>query len=829
MKASPRAWPDQARRTGARSRRGAHATAAGLRRLSVLAAGGLLTVCVARASLAAAMDESKLPPPAPVKIDFAQDIKPILTNNCYKCHSGERPKSHFLLTSRDTALKGGNQGVDIIPEQSAKSPLILYVSRLVPDMEMPPEGKGTPLTTEQIRLLRAWIDQGVVWEPAQPEEATEFAASPTVGWTTVSGDNKEFRELYWQREGWNGGVEGLELTERPGSDSKITAGGHMLLYDYMLTLTAEKNDLGFTQFGWSQYRKYFDDNGGYYPSFSPPIFDLNQGLHLDIGRAWANFGLTLPQWPRMVFGYEYQYEQGSKSTTQWGPVSDGTQTRNIYPAFEDISEHTHILKFDLDHEADNTRITDSFRGEWHSLATSQQNDAFDQLGAGGIALTTADEKQTHFQGANTVHLEKQFTDWLFASGGYLYSQFNGDAAVDVATINPAFLALSPTPAPGWNAQGIEQERDSHVFSVSALLGPWEGLTLSLGTQNEWTRQRGFGSASVNVAVSFPPFSVPVAPEVFQSDFDRSMFSQDVGIRCTKIPFTTLFVDGRLQQEAIGQSSEETGGLTPYLLETDATSTLEDLRAGFNTSPWRRVSLSGQYRYYNDRSDYNNSTKESFDQPYEGYPGFILWRDLLTQEAEMKLSLQLAPWLKTSLSYQWLSTDYRTATGPVADPNSGLAGGISPGGSLLAGTYTSHTAACNTTLTPWRRLFLSTTFSYQNARTVTAANGSTAVAPYEGGIYSVMASGSYVLNPKTDLTASYSLSTADFAQDNFAGGLPLGIKYQQQGVQIGIKRRIGKGKTFSLQYSFYHYDEPSSGGFNNFNAQAIFATMAFPLR
>jgi hypothetical protein len=93
----------------------------------------------------------------------------------------------------------------------------------------------------------------------------------------------------------------------------------------------------------------------------------------------------------------------------------------------------------------------------------------------------------------------------------------------------------------------------------------------------------------------------------------------------------------------------------------------------------------------------------------------------------------------------------------------------------------------------------------------------------------MASGTYVLNQKTDLTASYSLSMADFAQDNFAEGLPLGIKYQQQGVQIGIKRHIGKGKTFSLQYGYYHYDEPSSGGFNDFNAQAIFATLAFPLR
>ena len=760
-----------------------------------------------------------------MQIDFGRDIKPILTNNCYKCHSGEKPKSHFLMTCRDAALKGGTQGVDLIPGQSAKSPLIHYVSRLVADMEMPPDGNGTPLSNEQIGLLRAWIDQGMVWEQTKPERTAEFAASPTVGWTTVSGDNKKFRELYWQREGWNGGLEEFQMTEKLGQDSRITAAGHVLLNDYKLTLAAEKNDLGFTQFGWTQYRKYYDDSGGYYPSLSPPIFDLNRDLHLDVGRAWADFGLTLPQWPRMVLGYEYQYRDGSKSTTQWGPVNSGTQTRDIYPAFEDISERTHILKFDLDYEANNARLTDSFRGEWYNLATGRMNESYDKLGAAAMALTTANEKQSHFQGANTVHLEKQFTDWLFASGGYLYSQFNGDAAMDVATINSASL-VPPPPTLGWNAPDIELERDSHVFSVSAMLGPWEGLTLSLGAQNEWTRQRGFGNAIVDQALPGPPFLTPPAAEVIQSDLDRSTFSQNAGVRYTKIPFTTLFAEGRFQQETIGQTAQETDGFTPFLLETDATSKLEDLRAGFHTSPWRRVSLSGQYRYYDDRSDYNNLSKQSFGHPYVGYPGFILWRDLLTREAEMKLGLQLAPWLKTTLSYQWLDSDYRTATDPV---NAGsLVGGISPGVSLLAGTYTSQTVTLNTTLTPWRRLFLSTTFSYQNARTVTEAN-STAVAPYQGDIYSVMASGSFVLNQKTDLTASYSFAFADFAQNNFVGGLPLGIKYQQQAVQVGIKRRIGKGKTLSLQYSLFHYDEPSSGGFNNFNAHAIFATLSFPLR
>jgi len=64
--------------------------------------------------LGAEIDEARLPSPASQKIDFTRDIKPILQTHCLKCHSDEKPKSHFRLTSRENALKGGQHGVDII-------------------------------------------------------------------------------------------------------------------------------------------------------------------------------------------------------------------------------------------------------------------------------------------------------------------------------------------------------------------------------------------------------------------------------------------------------------------------------------------------------------------------------------------------------------------------------------------------------------------------------------------------------------------------------------------------------------------------------------------
>src|SRR5437868_840769 len=74
------------------------------------------------------VDLSKLPPPAAKPIDYDRDIRPIFERSCFRCHGPERPKSGFHLDQRAPALKGGEDGVDILPGKSAESPLIHYVS-----------------------------------------------------------------------------------------------------------------------------------------------------------------------------------------------------------------------------------------------------------------------------------------------------------------------------------------------------------------------------------------------------------------------------------------------------------------------------------------------------------------------------------------------------------------------------------------------------------------------------------------------------------------------------------------------------------------------------
>jgi hypothetical protein len=107
------------------------------------------------------VDVTKLPPPSTKKdLTYSHDIKPLFEKSCFKCHGTEKQKGKLRLDSLEAIKKGGENGEVIIVGKSEKSSLVHAIAALDPDMTMPPEGKGDPLTKEQVGLIRAWIDQG---------------------------------------------------------------------------------------------------------------------------------------------------------------------------------------------------------------------------------------------------------------------------------------------------------------------------------------------------------------------------------------------------------------------------------------------------------------------------------------------------------------------------------------------------------------------------------------------------------------------------------------------------------------------------------------------
>ena len=116
------------------------------------------------------------------KIDFAQQIKPLLERSCVACHSGEKPRGLFRIDSRDAILKGGASGAAaIVPGHSEKSPLIDYVSGKVPESEMPPKAvrdRFRALSPDEVALVRAWVDQGAEWPTGVSLASPQSAKQP---------------------------------------------------------------------------------------------------------------------------------------------------------------------------------------------------------------------------------------------------------------------------------------------------------------------------------------------------------------------------------------------------------------------------------------------------------------------------------------------------------------------------------------------------------------------------------------------------------------------------------------------------------------------------
>lgn len=106
------------------------------------------------------------------KIDFAQDIRPILQERCAVCHGDGARKGNLQIDTREQLLRGGKSGPAVVVGRGDESLLIQLVSGKDPDRLMPK--KGPRLTPEQIGLLKAWIDQGLDW----PAEAGAPAPRP---------------------------------------------------------------------------------------------------------------------------------------------------------------------------------------------------------------------------------------------------------------------------------------------------------------------------------------------------------------------------------------------------------------------------------------------------------------------------------------------------------------------------------------------------------------------------------------------------------------------------------------------------------------------------
>ncbi len=104
-------------------------------------------------------------PEAVGEVDFNRDIRPVLANKCMACHGPDENEreADLNLLSEESAKRDRDGYAVIKPGDSGSSELLKRILTDDPDLKMPPPELGKPLSSEEIGLLKRWIDSGAIW------------------------------------------------------------------------------------------------------------------------------------------------------------------------------------------------------------------------------------------------------------------------------------------------------------------------------------------------------------------------------------------------------------------------------------------------------------------------------------------------------------------------------------------------------------------------------------------------------------------------------------------------------------------------------------------
>lgn len=108
------------------------------------------------------------------QVSFSKDIEPIFQASCWTCHGATVQSSKLDLRTRQSALKGGEHGIVLLPGKAEGSRLY----RLVAGLETPRMPMSGKLTPDQVEAIKLWIDRGAQWESA----AERSPASEALNW-----------------------------------------------------------------------------------------------------------------------------------------------------------------------------------------------------------------------------------------------------------------------------------------------------------------------------------------------------------------------------------------------------------------------------------------------------------------------------------------------------------------------------------------------------------------------------------------------------------------------------------------------------------------------
>ncbi|HMF01322.1 MAG TPA: hypothetical protein VKK06_15640 [Terriglobia bacterium] len=687
------------------------------------------------------------------------------------------------------------------------------------------DAKATTTTTEeQPEEYKNWIELGI-------------------GGVITSGDKAQFEQQHWlPRDQPYGGIQDLHVEGSVGKDALFSIDGHALwdFNDYDITVQLAKPNLGYIKAGFTEFRTWYDGNGGFFPHndvfFAPPFSEM----HIDRGDVWVELGLRVPNWPEITIRYEHEFRDGQKDSTTWGDTTltglPVNPTRKIVPSFRDIDETRDIVSFEASKTFGNTDVLLGMRYEHNENEDSLNM----ERNAGQVGVVPSGQRKVTETQNGDVDLFSghgitvtRFSDSLWFTAGYSYTTLQNDiSGTRVFGTHWDSAFGEPVPTLGEfdtdfiDLAGSAQVKEN-LFNANLFWMPLESLTVLTGLR--YTHEN-LDTESTFLDLEPVPNTPPFNPTNPQGGFhfgppvlgfggrssDDNLFAERLELRYTGIKDWLFYLEGEWEEDW-GHVNENQSIDGDVPLDKDTNALGQKYTVGVNWYPTIRLNLSGQY--FHRIASYDQDLFSSAHQR-------LLNQDWNVDDLNVRITFR--PKIPAWLGALSLVTRYDFV-------HTAIDGQWFVEGETLTeeqtGVIKQHVISEALNWNPVARFYMQVNFSYTLNQTDTPANNidlvpntSPTVVNFRNDYWTVTSGIGYIIDDKTDFYADYYFYCANDYFKNAAVAVPYGMGATENAVSATITRQLSKRTRLTLKYGFFDYRDETSGGHNNYRAHSLFSSL-----
>lgn len=664
----------------------------------------------------------------------------------------------------------------------------------------------------------------------------DVTAEP-VRYSFVSGDESRFRALHWIDEGFVTGVKDFTAKEEFADNVSLETEGHAIPEeaDYSGFVSLKKEDVGYINFDYNQFRKYYSNGGGFYRPFTSLSQNYtDKELALDIGKFGVEAGLTMPHAPMIVLNYDRDYKQGTKSRLSWADVRDtavgvigSPVQKKIAPSWQNIDEIV---------DSFGARISDTFAGfnwkaqqNWEYVRTKNMREEKNLSAntAPTSALGDANQKirdqYTEPRSdliTTTLGLDRWFSkERVFVSSGYRFSQMDSRELENIFELNQNGVPMTFS-----NAEQVRDAHSDNLYTSQTWVGSiMTNLSKGLGviskmkveairrhSESTYPKDLLNGATAGTDAAPVTPDGIVDQITVSENQEKVMRYGEGVSIRYTGIPRLAVYNDydfeqakSNLYEDRRSVSASEVFNRQDITHMNRFVGTL-----GGQFVPWNQFTMTLQGRYRVDDIDYDH-VRYTSDSSTTAKSVFIDAQDIRTDEVSAKFAYRPCRWFQPAFRYQLQDKGYKTWGLPSND--------VPVDTALVSSIYT-----WDLTSQPLDDLLLTASFSYQDGKIITPDRFSVtraAIPSFSFDSYNSLFSAEYSLTKDLVLTGTADYIRAANFVDFSAIGMPYGADFHEVDATVGLRWTAKKDLTIEPKYAWYQY-RANEAEVGSFNAQVI---------